>query len=184
MMQNYSPDGNHRGGHKSGFWTSIPGILTGVAAVIGSIGGLVGALFAAGVIGGSDSQPQPAINAGASPVAAAQATPTTAPFEAAPQATPRVDLNVSSPGALDISGFWISQGGLSWEIAQTGEVVEILSLDVVGTGYFGVRSGEFINITQVSNLFGLFPSSGSMEIQDGGDVISVVIEGEPDILRR
>jgi len=39
------------------FWSTIPGILTGVAAIITAIGGLVAALYTAGIIGGRSTSP-------------------------------------------------------------------------------------------------------------------------------
>ncbi|MGH3914059.1 MAG: hypothetical protein ACRDTC_11740 [Pseudonocardiaceae bacterium] len=41
-----------------GFWQTIPGILTGVAAVLTAVGGLLAILFQAGIIGG-DGSPAP-----------------------------------------------------------------------------------------------------------------------------
>lgn len=36
---------NMSNGEKAGFWHTLPGILTGVAAVIGAVGGLIGVLY-------------------------------------------------------------------------------------------------------------------------------------------
>ncbi|MFC1884545.1 hypothetical protein ACFL2O_07230 [Thermodesulfobacteriota bacterium] len=45
---------------KKTFWSSLPGILTGIAALITAIGGTLGILYQAGIIGsGSESRPSP-----------------------------------------------------------------------------------------------------------------------------
>jgi hypothetical protein len=41
------------------FWTTLPGILTGVAAVITAVDGLIGGLYAAGIIGNEPNSPTP-----------------------------------------------------------------------------------------------------------------------------
>lgn len=51
-----------------GFWQTVPGILTGLAAVLTAIGGLFAVLLQIGIIGGSDNTPPPG------PVANAQST--------------------------------------------------------------------------------------------------------------
>jgi hypothetical protein len=43
--------------NQDSFWTTLPGILTGVAAVITAVGGLIGGLYAAGLIGDAPEGP-------------------------------------------------------------------------------------------------------------------------------
>ena len=57
-----------------GFWTTLPGILTGIAAIITAIGAVIGGLAAAGAF----DRPTPSPTAATSTAAAATATPTAA----------------------------------------------------------------------------------------------------------
>lgn len=66
---------------KPPFWTSLPGMLTGVGAVIVAITGLITALYSAGVIGskaGSNAKPETVALATSSP-GAANTSPAAAP---------------------------------------------------------------------------------------------------------
>lgn len=40
-------------GNSKSFWTTLPGILTGIAGVIIAISGLIGGLYAGGILGNS-----------------------------------------------------------------------------------------------------------------------------------
>ncbi len=47
---------------KASFWTTVPGILTAIAAVITAIGGLVAALSAAGLLGAGTARPPSSVS--------------------------------------------------------------------------------------------------------------------------
>ncbi len=61
---------NRTSGDKPSFWTTLPGILTAIAAVITAVGGLLAALHTAGLIGAAT--PAPAVVANPVPNVAAQ----------------------------------------------------------------------------------------------------------------
>ncbi len=48
-------------GKKPSFWTTLPGLLTGLAAVITAIGGFITALYAAGLMAHSTPTPSPSL---------------------------------------------------------------------------------------------------------------------------
>jgi hypothetical protein len=64
---------------KSGFWTSLPGILTGVAALITAVGGLTLGLYQSGVLGAKHGDAGPATKSGISSEKASTETPTGQP---------------------------------------------------------------------------------------------------------
>lgn len=185
MSQRYQPPENRQpSGQKQSFWTTLPGILTATSTLIASIGGLIGALFAAGIIGGDD---------GAQPNAQVLPTATNVAQIGSPSPTPTVFLQgqpspepsfPTEPPQIDIRGAWTSQGGFSWIISQDGNDVEIASLDLLGTTYLGTRTGNFIQINLISDGFSAVPTSGSMQVQSGGDVINVNIGGVADVMVR
>jgi hypothetical protein len=79
-------------GDRKSFWTTLPGILTGIAAVIIAITGLVGALYAAGIIGGSTptSTPTPP----ATPTPTSVPIPAATPTPTSPQSASAVKFNI------------------------------------------------------------------------------------------
>jgi hypothetical protein len=83
------------GGHKS-FWTTLPGILTGLAAIIVAITGLIGGLVAGGVIGGP-SEPPPPNQADASTGLQSFPLSNPAPTPAPLPTTESVPISVPSP---------------------------------------------------------------------------------------
>jgi hypothetical protein len=108
----------------TGFWQTVPGILTALAAIITAVAGLLIALYQAGLLS-SPKSPPPNAN---SPNAAALVAPTLA------QSNP-------SPGVekdqLDISGTWHDQEGAVYVFRQDGQHVEF--------------SGNFGNLTYQGN---------------------------------
>lgn len=94
---------------RSGFWQTVPGIMTALAAIITAVAGLLIALYQAGLLSGSKSPPG---NAN-SPNAAALATP------AQSSQTPEVER-----AKLDISGTWHDNYGSVFYFRQDGERVE------------------------------------------------------------
>ena len=94
----------------SGFWQTVPGILTAVAAMITAIAGLLIALYQAGLL----SPKSPPSNA-ESPNAAALATP--APAQSKPSLEAEKDR-------VDISGTWHDAYGTVFYFRQDGERVE------------------------------------------------------------
>jgi hypothetical protein len=58
-------------GHTKSFWTTLPGILTGITGVIAAVTGLVGGLYATGIIGGSTPTSTPIPAAAPTPISPA-----------------------------------------------------------------------------------------------------------------
>lgn len=92
----------------TGFWQTVPGILTAFAAIITAVAGLLLALYQAGLL----SSPTPPQNAN-SPNAASPAT------TAQSGQTAEVDRS-----QLDISGTWHDNHGTVYYFRQEGERVE------------------------------------------------------------
>jgi hypothetical protein len=105
------------------FWTTLPGILTGIAALVTALAALIGALSAAGIL-----SPQPAATAGPTPRAIATDTPIP---------TPRV-IATATPHATEASPFAFT---FSPNPAKRGAEVEIrpsIALETA-TVYFNGR---------------------------------------------
>lgn len=94
----------------SGFWQTVPGILTALAAIITAIAGLLIALYQAGLL--SPKLPTPNAN---SPNAAALATP--APAQSNPSREVVKDR-------VDISGTWRDDYGAVYHFRHDGDLVE------------------------------------------------------------
>jgi hypothetical protein len=92
------------GGHKS-FWTTLPGILTGLAGVIVAITGLIGGLVAGGEIGGPPEPPpldqvNTSTNSQTIPMSnpAHTLAPTPTPMPTAASVSESIPTSIPSPG--------------------------------------------------------------------------------------
>jgi hypothetical protein len=85
-----------------GFWQTVPGMLTAVAAVITAVGGLLAVLLQLGIIGGS---PKPAAVSGQGPQATQSASAASSSHSAA------TDSSVSGRSWSDADAVWTTTDG-------------------------------------------------------------------------
>lgn len=120
-------DGTSNEAKSGSFWTTLPGILTGIAAIITAVGGLIAALAAAGVFdgddGGSADPPDTVATTTISGSGGVTVPPTASPV--APATTGTVTLTYPDDGLgcqlfvqIDLGGTAFSPTGLRH--VQTG----------------------------------------------------------------
>jgi hypothetical protein len=130
---------------KQSFWTTMPGVLTGIAAVLTAVTGLLVVMYPHGFAGSKEGSPAAAISSNDPAGAAPNAAGSSAPASATPSATPKQQkptvLVVGKDGTqtgVSLRGFQDSQSGeaIGLKNGQTIPFDKIRSVDFVEThGY-------------------------------------------------
>jgi hypothetical protein len=169
-----------RGDDRTAFWTTLPGILTGVAAVVTALGGLL-AIFANRPSGGNSAAPESTVTSSAL-TAGGAGQPTT------PAASPgAVDLSSASAStdACLASAFpdipaarvkRVHDGVTAYTLLgpsdpKSGDIGILLLSDGNTVGALGLRfiqEGEFFTIRQVFDA-GCAPVTDFANASRGGD---------------
>jgi RNA polymerase sigma-70 factor (ECF subfamily) len=110
--------GDDQDSKEKSFWTTLPGILTGLAAVITAVGGLLAVLATGGVIGGK-SEPTPVPTAAESQVKGLRVVQTT-PESGAANVDPSLDEIVIAFSDA------VKQNSWSFVATAEGETPEML----------------------------------------------------------
>jgi len=95
---------------KKSFWSSLPGMVTGIAGVVGAIVGVISVLIALGVIGGSKSSP----------------TVTTVPSSDTPGATSPAG-GKDTRGAAGQGSFTVDPSSLTLSLAKPKASVTVIN---------------------------------------------------------
>ena len=137
---------------RGGFWTTVPGILTGVAAVLTAIGGLALALGQSGVLRSgvavtSAIHPVVPTAAGDAPgIQGAAAPPETAAAATAarPTAQAAIPAAAASPAtnllAADAGGHLVAASSDAWKVTIDGD--EARSDYLTGEGVYAFKDGK------------------------------------------
>lgn len=172
-----------------GFWHTVPGVLTAIAAVITAIGGLLAVLLQLGVIGGADEEDRPQATSTSSSSQEAAATASSASSAAAQPGkswTDAVAVWRAKDGTMfrmpaRTMGFCISSGaGLYVNQSQNVAFEKMTSIDIVrsdvaltpggkATVRISLTSGEHIDGTIDAGCdFIGFPEAGRVNLFPDG----------------
>ncbi len=155
-------------GDKQSFWTTLPGILTAIAAVITAVGGLLVALHTAGLIG-AGSTPAPAPVANSVPNVVAQPT----------LSGPPADVGTTSAGCFEqyfqgIAGdriYPVETGAQDLELIRPDQsIAEPIGIRFTDFGQtIGAIKFQYFASNQVFKLFSVV-DAGCAAIQDYSNV--------------
>jgi hypothetical protein len=138
-------------GDKS-WWTTMPGLLTALAAIITAVGGLVAALGQTGVFGGKSASPAAA--SAAAPVEPVAARPADPPALAQPAAA------LPSPAA--IKGVRVT--------TKTGDVVALRSTATILGATIPLKSGQEVPFDRLERIDFTQPWDGTLKLALVGGV--------------
>ncbi len=150
------PDKPRSGGS---FWTTGPGILTGVAALITAIGGLIAALHSAGLLGSGTTPPPAGV---ASPPAAVATAP--AQDLASPRAAQPAPPGGAGPGGCLVTYFRQIPGGRVLTLEAGTRDFQLIGPDQSKQAPIGVRftdSNEPIGALR----FTIIPASSIFKVE-------------------
>ena len=130
------------------FWTTLPGILTGIAAVLTAIATLIGALSAAGIISFQSPTPPPSITASPS----ISASPFTFTFTPNP-AKRGTDVEIRPSVAMENAVVYFNGQALPKKVQANGRSLIVTVPANAESGYFElanlgirIRAADKLNI--------------------------------------
>jgi hypothetical protein len=151
-------------GDKS-WWTTMPGLLTALAAIITAVGGLVAALGQTGVFGGKSAAPAASTAlAQVEPVAPVAARP------AEPSARPQSAVAPSSPAA--IKGVRVT--------TKTGDVVALRPTATILGATIPLKAGQEVPFDRLERIDFTQPWDGTLKLAlVGGASMDGAVENLP-----
>jgi hypothetical protein len=144
--------------NKKSFWTSLPGILTGVAAVIAAVTGIVAAYNHAA----PSTPPIPPSSPNTAPTTPPSPTTPPQPSSPSPQTQKQSACGVQFPG-LELFGSWRWSGTVH-DTSESGVLTlskDCTFTDVPISGFTGKGEGQF--------LVGSSPASITFTNKDSGE---------------
>lgn len=134
-------------GDKS-WWTTMPGLLTALAAIITAVGGLVAAVGQAGLFGGKNSAPA-APSAAVAPQAAAVES-------ARPQAPPPAQPSAAAEPAAAITGVRVT--------TKAGDVVVLRPTATILGATMPLKSGQEVPFERIERIDFTQPWDGTLKL--------------------
>ncbi|HSV69274.1 MAG TPA: hypothetical protein VLI72_04120 [Methylibium sp.] len=135
------------------WWTTVPGLLTALAAIITAVGGLVAALSQAGMFGGKSGEPA----ATAAPLpAAVEASTAPEPTPAAPAAAPIAPpvVAAAAPAALKVVRV----------TTKDGSVVDLRPTATILGSTIPLQSGQEVPFEHIERIDITQPWDGTLKL--------------------